>query len=66
MITFAKIYARVRMNAYYTIMAVMAVMALIAYTPCMVMVLISAWIPAPPLESLPAMVNAVFIVLPPN
>ena len=38
-----------------------AVMALMAYTPFAIMVLISAWIPAPPLESLPAMVNAVFI-----
>jgi hypothetical protein len=28
------------------------------------MVLMSAWIPAPPLESLPAIVNAVFIVAP--
>jgi hypothetical protein len=27
------------------------------------MVLMSAWMPAPPLESLPAMVNAVFIVV---
>jgi hypothetical protein len=26
------------------------------------MVLISAWMPAPPLESLPAMVNAVFMI----
>ena len=41
--------------------AVSAVMALMAYTPFAIMVLISAWIPAPPLESLPAMVNAVFI-----
>ena len=31
MITFAKIYARVRMNAYYTIMAVMAVMAVVVF-----------------------------------
>ena len=43
--------------------AVRAVMALMANTPLRVMVLISAWIPAPPLESLPAIVNAVFILL---
>ena len=46
--------------------AVSAVMALMAYTPCTpfaVIVLISAWMPAPPLESLPAIVNAVFIVI---
>jgi hypothetical protein len=36
-------------------------MALIAYTPFMVIVFMSAWIPAPPELSLPAMVNAVFI-----
>ena len=42
--------------------AVSAVMALMAYTPFAVMVLISAWMPAPPLESLPAIVNAVFMV----
>ena len=41
--------------------AVRAVIALMAKTPFMVMVLISAWIPAPPLESLPAIVNAVLI-----
>ena len=41
--------------------AVRAVMALMANTPFAVMVLMSAWIPAPPLESLPAMVNAVLI-----
>ena len=35
--------------------------ALIAYTQLAVMVLISAWMPAPPLESLPAIVNAVYI-----
>ena len=39
--------------------AVNAVMALMAYTPFMVMVFMSAWMPAPPLQSLPAMVNAV-------
>ena len=43
--------------------AVKAVMALIAYTPCAIIVLISAWMPAPPLESLPAIVNAVFIIV---
>ena len=42
--------------------AVSAVIALMAYTPFAVMVLISAWMPAPPLESLPAIVNAVFIL----
>ena len=36
-------------------------MALMANTPLAVMVLMSAWMPAPPLESLPAMVKAVFI-----
>ena len=41
--------------------AVSAVTALMAYTPLAVIVLISAWIPAPPLESLPAIVSAVFI-----
>ena len=41
--------------------AVRAVMALMANTPLAVMVLMSAWMPAPPLESLPAMVKAVFI-----
>ena len=41
--------------------AVRAVTALMAYTPLAVMVLMSAWMPAPPLESLPAIVNAVFI-----
>ena len=41
--------------------AVSAVIALIAYTPWAVIVLMSACIPAPPLESLPAIVNAVFI-----
>ena len=41
--------------------AVRAVMAVMAKTPFMVMVLRSAWIPAPPLESLPAMDNAVFM-----
>jgi len=40
--------------------AVRAVMALMAKTPLAAMVLMSAWMPAPPLESLPAMVNAVF------
>ena len=41
--------------------AVSAVMALMANTPFRVMVLRSAWIPAPPLQSLPAMDNAVFM-----
>ena len=41
--------------------AVRAVTALMANTPLRVMVLRSAWMPAPPLESLPAMVNAVFM-----
>ena len=45
--------------------AVSAVIALMAYTPLAVIVLISAWMPAPPLESLPAIVNAVFIHLSP-
>ena len=43
--------------------AVRAVTAVMAYTPLADMVLISAWIPAPPLESLPAMDNAVLIGL---
>ena len=43
--------------------AVSAVIALMAYTPLAVMVFKSAWIPAPPLESLPAIVNAVFIFI---
>ena len=42
--------------------AVRAVTALMANTPLSVMVLMSAWIPAPPLESLPAIVNAVLIL----
>ena len=41
--------------------AVRAVTALIAYTLLASIVLISAWIPAPPQESLPAIDNAVFI-----
>ena len=41
-------------------------MALMAYTPFAVIVLISAWMPAPPLESLPAIVNAVYIIFPPR
>src|SRR5699024_2356749 len=41
--------------------AVRAVMAVMAYTPLAIMVLISAWMPAPPLESLPAMESAVFM-----
>ena len=41
--------------------AVSAVTALMANTPFMVMVFKSAWMPAPPLLSLPAMVSAVFI-----
>ena len=45
--------------------AVRAVMALMANTPFNVMVLMSAWIPAPPLESLPAIVNAVLIIISP-
>jgi len=45
--------------------AVRAVMALMANTPLAVMVLMSAWMPAPPLESLPAIVNAVFILISP-
>ena len=43
--------------------SISAVMALIAKTPFIVIVLMSAWIPAPPLESLPAMVSAVFVVI---
>ena len=43
--------------------AVRAVTAQVANTPLAVMVLMSAWIPAPPLESLPAMVNAVLMVI---
>ena len=45
--------------------AVRAVMTLMAYILWAVMVLMSAWIPAPPLQSEPAMVNTVFIVCPP-
>ena len=41
--------------------ATRAVTAQVANTPLAVMVLISAWIPAPPLGSVPAIVNAVFI-----
>lgn len=37
--------------------------ALIAYTPFAIIVLMSAWIPAPPPESLPAIVSAVFIFI---
>ena len=40
-------------------------LALMANTPLAVMVLMSAWMPAPPLESLPAIVNAVFILISP-
>ena len=43
--------------------AVSAVIALIAYTPFAIIVLMSAWIPAPPPESLPAIVSAVFIFI---
>ena len=43
--------------------ATRAVTAQVANTPLAVMVLMSAWIPAPPLESLPAMVNAVLMVI---
>ena len=39
--------------------AVIAVMALVPYTPCAANVLRSAWIPAPAPESLPAIVRAV-------
>ena len=42
--------------------AVSAVIALIPYTPFAIIVFKSAWMPAPPLESLPAIVNAVFII----
>ena len=45
--------------------AVRAVMALMAYTPFAIIVLISAWMPAPPLESLPAIVTAVLILVSP-
>ena len=38
------------------------VIALIPYTPFAIIVFKSAWMPAPPLESLPAIVNAVFII----
>src|SRR5690242_12967461 len=44
-----------------SICAVTAVMALVPYTPCAANVLRSAWMPAPPPESLPAMVRAVRI-----
>ena len=44
--------------------AVSAVIALIAYILCIVMVLISACIPAPPLQSEPAIVRIFFIVYP--
>ena len=37
--------------------AVMAVIALAPYTPCAANVLRSAWMPAPPPESLPAIVS---------
>lgn len=43
--------------------AVREVMTLQAYMPCTVMVLISAWIPAPPLGSEPAMVSIFFMGL---
>ena len=46
--------------------AVSAVMALIAYTLFAVIVFISACIPAPPIESLPAIVNTFFISCPLN
>src|SRR5688500_499945 len=39
--------------------AVTAVMALVPYKPCAANVLRSAWIPAPPPESLPAIVSAI-------
>ena len=42
--------------------AVSAVTALIAYTPRQHIVFMSACIPAPPIESLPAIVSAVFIL----
>ena len=41
--------------------ATRAVTAQVANTPLAVMVLMSAWMPAPPLGSVPAIVNAVFI-----
>ena len=41
--------------------AVTAVIALVPYTPCAANVFKSAWIPAPPPESLPAIVSAVGI-----
>ncbi len=41
--------------------AVTAVMALVPKTPCAAKVFRSAWMPAPPPESLPAMVSAVRI-----
>ena len=41
--------------------AVNAMTALIPYTPLAAIVLRSAWIPAPPLQSLPAMVSTFFI-----
>ena len=41
--------------------AVRAVITLMPYTPRQVMVFRSAWMPAPPLESLPAMVSTFFI-----
>jgi hypothetical protein len=43
--------------------AVSAVMALIAYMPCAEMVFISACIPAPPLQSEPAIVSTFFIFI---
>ena len=44
---------------------VSAVMAHMAYTPFMVIVFRSAWMPAPPLGSLPAMDRQVFMLSPP-
>ena len=45
--------------------AVREVMALIAYIPWAVIVLISACIPAPPLQSLPAIVRTLYIFITP-
>ena len=50
-----------QMEAAKILAAVNAVIALMAYTPFIVIVFMSAWIPAPPQESLPAIDNAVLI-----
>ena len=56
------VFADIRPDA--TKIGMVADTALIPKTPFTVIVFKSAWIPAPPLQSLPAMVNAVFIMAP--